>query len=215
MLNFPTKTQFGKRIPKGKFYEHLPVNTDLKRLFIDQIQTITWSYKLAPETLAVEKGKYVAEIQVFTIRLNSGELDDRLLYLIDRGIPYHILYILENVKNPGKIQLRIGFKEQHKVYRYYETDWQSSEELLISLHGLDMDVLYDHLVRQIAGDKLNGSETSDLKEAVERQLAAAKLEKRIASLEKKRDNEKQLNRQVEINAEIRKLKQQIEELKNG
>ena len=38
MLNLPSSTEFGRRVPKQKFYEHLDVSPEVKRLFIDQIR---------------------------------------------------------------------------------------------------------------------------------------------------------------------------------
>ena len=37
MLNLPSSTEFGRRVPKQKFYEHLDASPEVKRLFIDQI----------------------------------------------------------------------------------------------------------------------------------------------------------------------------------
>ena len=42
MLNLPSSTEFGRRVPRQKFYEHLDVSPEVKRLFIDQIKLITW-----------------------------------------------------------------------------------------------------------------------------------------------------------------------------
>lgn len=73
-------------------------------------------------------------------------------------IPYHILFILTC---DGKAQAWIGYKEAaasgsnaFKVSRYYHTDWMPEDELHLSIDGLNMDAIYESLVRQIAGDKL-------------------------------------------------------------
>ena len=41
MLNLPSTTAFGRRIPKQKFYDNIDVSPEVKRLFIDQIRLIT------------------------------------------------------------------------------------------------------------------------------------------------------------------------------
>ena len=42
MLGFPASTEFGKRIPKQKFYENLEVSPALRRVFVDQIRLVYW-----------------------------------------------------------------------------------------------------------------------------------------------------------------------------
>ena len=82
-----------------------------------------------------------------------------------------------------------------------------------------MDAVYDGCVRQIAGERL-GFKTADiegttesLKDAVERNLKRQQLVKEIAGLESKIAKEKQFNKQVALNNELRKLKKELEALK--
>ena len=75
-----------------------------------------------------------------------------------------------------------------------------------SIDGLNMDAVYENLVRQITGDKLQTDSSESLKEAVERDEKKKQLEKQIAALENKMRREKQLNRQMEMNAELKKLR---------
>ena len=57
MLGLPMTTEFNKRIPKQKFYENLTVTPELKRVFIEQINTIHWRNKLAASTLNLAAGE--------------------------------------------------------------------------------------------------------------------------------------------------------------
>jgi hypothetical protein len=50
MLNLPDNTVFNRRIPKQKFYQNLPVSSKIVKLFTDQIDSIHWTHKLAPDT---------------------------------------------------------------------------------------------------------------------------------------------------------------------
>ena len=108
MLGLPKATEFNRRIPKAKFYENITITTSLKRLFVDQIKNIYWRNKIASTTTNLTEGKYVTEIEVFEINLNSTQVDIELLKFIDNIIPYHIVYILEY---HGKYQAWIGYKE--------------------------------------------------------------------------------------------------------
>lgn len=210
MMKFPASTEFNKRISKRKFYENLSVTPAFKKAFTEQIKVIYWRNKLAVTTLNLAPGERVTEIEVFEVSLTSLDLDENVLRLIDRAIPYHILFLLEY---EGKYRAAMGYKEvtsfgksAFKVDRYYLTAWLLEEELPLRLEGLTIDAVYENLIRQIAGDNLSGGESTTLKESVERQKKREQLEKQIIVLEAKMRNEKQLNRKMELKAEIKKLR---------
>ena len=213
MLGFPVSTEFNKRIPKQKFYDNLDVSPTLRRVFVDQIRLVYWRNKLAASTLNIAAGEVVSEVEVFEVRLNEPKLDEAVLKQIDKEIPYHILFILTC---DGKAQAWIGYKEAaasgsnaFKVNRYYHTDWMPEDELQLRIDGLNMDTVYESLVRQIAGDKLQADSGESLKESVARDEKKKQLEKQITALERKMRREKQLNRQMEINAELKRLRKEI------
>ena len=109
MLSFPTSTVFERRIPKQKFYQNLDVTAEVKRLFIEQIKLITWANKLSAQTMNLAPGQTVQEIEVFRIRMAGDVLDSRVLNLMDKQIPYHLLFVLE--RSDGKCQLSVTYKE--------------------------------------------------------------------------------------------------------
>lgn len=219
MLGLPKSTEFNKRIPKQKFYDNLTVSPALKRSFVDQIRIIYWANKIEPSTVNLAAGKAVTEIEVFHIRLNQEALDENVLKQIDREIPYHILFVLEY---DGKYKAVIGYKEAagsgkaaFKVDRYYQTDWMTENELPVHLDGLNVDAVYENFVRQIAGDTLQTSTPQEsLKESVARDDRREDLKRQIDKLQTKIRKEKQLNRQMEMNAELKKLRKELEDL-NG
>lgn len=216
MLGFPKGTEFGKRIPKQKFYENLNVSAGLKRVFVDQIKVIYWRNKIAPSTINVASGTDVNELQVFEIALSQRSLDEAVLTQIDKEIPYHILFILSFEE---EYQAWISYKEDaasgsnaFKVERYYHTDWMAEEKLkeILKIEGLSIDAVYENFVRQIAGEALGNDNAESLKESVEKDEKRKELEKQIAALQKKIKKEKQLNRQMELNGELKKLRKELE-----
>ena len=216
MLGLPKSTEFNRRIPKQKFYENLTVTPALKRSFIDQLKVIFWANKIAPTTVNVAEGKDVAEIEVFEVRLNTATLDEAVLKQIDREIPYHILFVLEY---ENKYQAWIGYKEAagsgtaaFKVNKYYHTDWMEEGELPIRIDGLNIDAVYENFVRQIAGNLLQGNQAESLKESVEREEKVEDLRKQITKLQAKIRKEKQLNRQMQMNQELKVLRRQLEDI---
>jgi hypothetical protein len=215
MLGLPKTTEFNKRIPKQKFYENLPVMPALKRAFVEQIRIIWWRNKIAAATVNLAPGDTVTEIEVLELRLNQPSLDESVLLQIDREIPYHILFLLEY---EGKYQAWIGYKEAasgssaFKVSQYYHTGWIEADQLPLRMEGHSLDAVYENFVRQIAGESLALTGTESLHESVERDLRRQQLQKQITALENKIRREKQLNRQVELNAEWKKLRRELEAL---
>lgn len=216
MIGLPKSTEFNKRVPKQKFYDNLTVSADLKRFFVEKVKAIYWRNKIAETTINISTGENVNEIQVFEIKLNGRSIDDKFLCQIDKEIPYHILFLLEC---EGKYQACIGFKEAvnsgrnaFKVDKYYRTEWMDEYELPLKLDGLNTDTIYENFVKQIAGDRLNVNNDEDLKTSVERNKQIEKLEKQISALQKKIKKEKQFNKQMEMNIELKKLIKDLEVL---
>lgn len=215
MLGLPKTTEFNKRIPKQKFYDNMDISPALKKVFVEQVRIIYWKNKIAASTTNLAAGNNVTELEVFEVRLNSPVLDDSLLRQIDKEIPYHILFLLEY---QGKYQAWIGYKETaasgnktFKVNGYYQTEWLDEDELPLKIVGLNVDAVYENFVRQIAGDKLKTKTVGEsLKDSVKRDEQKQSLQKQIATLEAKIRKEKQLNKQMQMNNELKKLKKELE-----
>ena len=215
MIGLPKTTEFNKRIPKQKFYENMDISPALKKIFVEQVRIIYWKNKIAASTTNLAAGTDVTELEVFEVRLSSPILDDSLLRQIDKEIPYHILFLLEY---QGKYQAWIGSKEAtasgnkaFKVNGYYHTEWLAEDELPLKLEGLNVDTVYENFVRQIAGDKLKTESAGEsLKESVARDEQKQALQQQIATLRAKIRKEKQLNKQMKMNTELKKLKKELE-----
>lgn len=213
MIGLPQNTEFNRRIPKQKFYENLNITPALKRVFVEQIKVIWWRNKIAAATTNLAAGETVTEIEVFEVCLSAPQLDEAVLRQIDKEIPYHILFLLEY---EGKYQAWTAYKKAagsgtnaFKVGSYYHTDWMEEASLPLKLDGLNTDQVYENFVRQIAGEVLSGNGET-LKESVERDIRRWELERQIAVLQVKVRREKQLNKQVELNSELKKLKRKLE-----
>lgn len=216
MLGLPKSTEFNRRIPKQKFYENLTVSPALKRIFVEQIRVIWWRNKIAPATMNLAAGETVTEIEVFEVCLSTPQLDETVLRQIDKEIPYHILFLLEY---EGKYQAWLAYKEAansgtnaFKVGSYYHTDWMEEAALPLKLDGLNTDKVYENFVRQIAGEALTSGAGETLKESVERDTRRQELQKQIAALQVKVRRERQLNKQVQLNAELKQLRRRLDNL---
>lgn len=215
MFGLPKPTYFDRNISKNKFYEKLDIDKKLERSFIDQISSVCWLHKLSADTLNVSKGETVEEVEVFLIKLKTDVLDIDVMRQMDRQLHYHLIFILEA---EGRYQLWTGYKEEStntafKVGSYYHTEWVTEKDFSLQIDGLNMDTVYENLVRQIAGETLAKENDESLKESVERQAAREKLEKEIEKLRGKIRKEKQFNRQVEMNKQLKVLLKELEDKK--
>ena len=212
-MDFPKTTQVNKRIPKQKFYENLAVSPQVKRLFVEDVKGIYWANKIAPTTLSVTQGPQVGEIEVFRVLLARADIDEAVLRQIDKGIPYHILFVLEHEEN---FRFCIAYKEVSdsgacsKSERYYYSPWMDQESAALSLNGLTMDEIYEDLIRQIAGAALV-AETGSVKEDIALSQHQAALLREIEKLTKKARAEKQPKKKFELSQQVNRLKKELSE----
>lgn len=202
MLGLPRSTQVNRRVAKEKLYQNAALAPQTREMIKDQIDSVFWRNKLADSTMAISAGETVAEIQIFEIQLRQRELDKRVLPAIAKAIPYKILFILV-------------FGDEAQLWieasgTFYNTDWQPLGGFTLKFEGLKLDAVYENLARQISGGRLGTD--GDIEEAVDRDKKRQKLERDIVTLEKKLLREKQFNKQVELNGELKRLCAKLERM---
>ncbi len=216
LIAYPKQAAFGRVLPKNKIYEHGGANTRLKDLFVKQVEQVIWQYKLAPETLRLPVRPGVPEIQIFSIQLKTPELHADVLRCIDGAIPFPIVFELTF---DGRTQVVAAYKRPNEadasrwvLSDYFASDWlpMDSERTAMPV-ALHLGGLYEQLLHRLIPLSARPQET--LAELVARvdqaQAKQRELDKTTARLAK----EKQFNRKVEINAELRKLRTELNGLK--
>jgi len=213
MIQFPSSTRKGIRLPKESFYTHATLTPAIKRAMVDDIEQIVWSHTLTAETLNVNASDKVRQIDVLTVTLKKREYNEKIFEMIEKAIPRHILFILR-FKN--ECRLLIHYKEVYenvkgkfRIVESYTTDWQLWEEISLSITGLDLERIYHNFVYQIAGNKLTKEPGRELAKAIEQNQEAEKIRNRIARLEDKMRKEVQFNLQLQISTEIKELKKKL------
>ena len=210
-LKFPRTTIVGKPVPKNAFYKHLEVNAKIKQHFVDDVVSIHWLYKLAPSTINVEDGKLVHEIVVFSAVLKDKDCPNDVFLFIDRNMPRHVVFILE-YDNRYKVLLNYkswkdGQNSQFDIIKTFATDWLTAERLLLTLEGQTMDALYEAMAGQVSG--FGTTKAEDTKRIVELEGLIDKAKREVESIQKRIRNERQLNRQMELNGAARGIKKKI------
>jgi len=202
MLGLPRSTEVNRRVAKEKLYAKATLTTELRDMLKDQVESVVWRNKLADSTIGVATGAEVKEIQVFEVALRQRGLDKRILPVIAKAIPYKIVFVLT-----------FGDEAQAWIEAtgtFYHTEWLSPGSLTVRFEGLNLDAMYESLVRQVAGGRLGAS--GDIAEAVDRDKRRQRLEREIAALEKKILREKQFNRQIEMGGKLKRLQAELEQL---
>lgn len=204
-LELPKKSEVNKFIPKSKFFTKTTVNTKTKQLFADSVQKIIWKYKLSKETINILGTKEIEEIQIFEIELKDKNVPKNILYIIDKTIPYPILYIF-TYKNFSCFGITVRDTDNPK---YYFSDW--NESVSFDFNGSNLEQVYHKIVRVFIKSK--NKNNTDFKTLVGLDIKREKLEKEVLTLGKKLKNEKQFKRQIEINKELKLKIRELDEVK--
>ena len=203
LLQYPETTLFGKTVPKKMFYDQLDVNAKMKQRFVNDVEEIIWLYKLAPTTLNVQAGEKVGEIEIMLCPLKDVECPVDVFKFISQKIPHHIVFILQ-------------FGDSYRLLIQYGQDsfvspWCKQEELSLKIEGQTLDRIYDGFVGQLTG--IGSRDSESLQEIIRLNKEIKKLKDKIDALQRQARREPQFNRQMEMNAQAREMKQQLMEIK--
>ena len=209
MFLFPEQTAVNRVLPKAKIYDRARPTKAVRALFVSELDQIVWKHKLAPDTFHLDPAEGVAEIQVFELHLRGPELSTRVLETIDRTIPYPVFYRL---CSQNRVQHAAAYKRPAQdgsakwvIGEYYRTPWHPADSTPpqpLPL-ALNLKSLYDQMLRAFIA--LPARDGEPLAELVERESRLRQLQRQLKQLENKLAAEKQFNRKVAINAELRRL----------
>lgn len=203
----PNSAYVNKFIAKSKFYERANLDTKLQNEFVNKIQRITWMYKLSEETIGISKTDNVTEIQIFELVLKERKIPKNVLKVIDRIIPYQILYIFNY---NGNIAYGITLKLNNSFENYYFSDW--NEDIRFEFTGINLESVYQKLIKAFLPEEIK--KNADFTEAVTIDSNIKLLEKEIISLENRIKREKQFNRKVDLNKVLLNKRKSLMNLRN-
>lgn len=217
LLSFPDKAAVNKQITKKKLFEWINANTATKNLFTDQVERMFWAYKLAPETTNLSSKDGIEEIQIFEIFLKASELSNELLKTIDKVIPSPIVFV---VYDENSIQYRAAYKRisdadsaKWVIGEYFESPWIPKRFIKSDLpQVLDLKNLYHSMLQELI--PLTARQDESIEQLLTRYQNLHLLERKSGQLQKKLQHEKQFKYKVEINAQLRDVKKQIEQLRD-
>ena len=214
IFNLPNTASVNKVIPKNTFDSY--TSSKQKKLFSELISRITWTHKISTDTVNLI-AKEIKEIQVFRIELKQKQDVQQVLDLIDKLIPYNIIFVIDY---DGMIYLSTSVKHPHPanddntvIDWTFKTDWFHPIECSYTLSlKKNIDSVYHDFCVQLTGkNKLVEKSLSDV-------IAFKKVEKSIKSeisnLKSKIANCNQFNKKVEMNLQLRVFERKLEELQS-
>jgi hypothetical protein len=214
MFTYPPKAAFNRVVPKTKLYANAKPTKAVKDKFVSQISEIIWKYKLSPETTNLSARDGYTEIQVFEIILKEPELGTDVLTVIDKAIPYPIIFLLchaDHVKTVAAYKRPAADGSGAWVLEeYFESDWTDAETGIPLPVALDMKSLYEQMIFTLIDQPPRNGET--LESLVERVRQVRRLRRELRAVEAKMSSEKHFNRKVELKAHVREINKQISAL---
>lgn len=212
LFSFPAQARVARVVPKSKIYEHGAVSSSLRDKFVRQVEQITWAYKLAPETVNLPARSGVAEIQVFDITQKTAELDEDVLRAIDRAIPLPIIFQLHHEQ---RTRMVAAFKRPSEadagkwvIDGYFAGSWLPADSKRQPLPvALDLQGLYEQLLRSLLPSPARPDES--LPEQLQRLNRLRSLHSEHTKLDTRLHKEKQFNRKVALNAQLREIREEM------
>ena len=215
LFAWPSQAAVGRPVAKSKIYAHAKPTAALRALFVEQVESITWAYKLSPETINLPAKPAVPEIEVFEVALKLPDVSHSVLRCIDKAMPRPILF---NLRFEGHTQPIAAYKrpsdaasDQWVLGDYHAAPWQKDGDARPALPlALDLQGLYELLLRQHLAVPARAGES--LRDQLDRLAALAAKQTAAVKLEARLNAEKQFNRKVEINAQLRTIRTELEAL---
>ena len=203
MYGLPQTTEVQRQLPKKAIYAKFELKPSQRESFDADIARIDIVAVVSSITVpALSEGKDVKEFYVLSVQLKKKDYDSKNIVLLTKLIPQKMVFALQ-------------FEEQTQFAIYHTklivSQWQVTKDTTLSLSGLNIDIVWENVVKQVGQIDVALGKTLD--EQIKVEDIRIKLKAQIVSLTQKLNKEKQFNRQMEINAEIKLLKKQLSNLK--
>lgn len=194
MLGLPTSTQLNQPLPKTAIYSKFQM-TAAERAKIDaDISRIVIVHEVSAARLHLAPGEKAQPFFVLQVALKRREFSEKTIITLSRLIPQNMVLLLEYA---GQAKLAVYYT------RLLQTPWCDLHSLVLSIKGLTMDAVWENVIAQIGGIRIEAGRTLDQQLALDDQRI--KLGKEIARLEKLARAEKQPKKKFELVQKINSL----------
>ena len=201
MLGLPKTTEMSKQLPKKAIYTKFQMNTAAKAKIDADISRITIVNEIAPNKVNIPAGEDVKSFFVLLVSLKKKEYDKKTIATLSKLIPQNILFVLE-YENESRLAI------YHT--KVMQTEWKPTENQQIELHGLNLDTVWENIVKSLECGVWN--EELSLDENIALHNKQEQLKKQIEKLEKQARAEKQPKKKFELVQLLKKLNTEIREM---
>lgn len=238
-LGLPEAAMLGKRVAKKLFFDNAMLSAADRRLFTDDIETVTWQYTLKPATLNVsayqDEERDYREIAIVEVVLRNTQRAPRLADLMHRAIPYPLLLIFryntqfalstahkrasraeqdEVVATDRQLTAWINTETPSALERDFLNSLAFSRTRAVHFHAL-YSAWHQRLLA-LACARLSGvyrvpDAPAQQTEQRDQLAACHRMQTDIGALRREIRAESRFNRQVELNTRIKQLEHQLEQ----
>ena len=199
MYGLPQSTETKKQLPKKAIYAKFDLKPSQRESFDADISRIDIVNVVSPTTIpAIAEGVEVKEFYVLAVQMKRKEYDLKNLLLLTKLIPQRMVFALH-------------FDDEVQFAVYYTklitSDWAEQTPQTVFLQGLNLDVVWDNIVKSIGG--IDVAEGNTLVEQIKENAEREKILKQIEVLQQRMAREKQPRRKRELFEEIQRLKATI------
>lgn len=202
MLGLPKATEMSKQLPKKAIYTKFQMNTAAKAKIDADISRITIVNEIAPNKVNIPAGEDVKSFFVLLVALKKKEYDEKTIATLSKLIPQNILFVLE-YENESRLAI------YHT--KVMQTEWKPTENQQIELQGLNLDTVWENIVKSLECGVWN--EELSLDENIALHNKQKQLKKQIEKLEKQARAERQPKKKFELVQLLKKLNTEMGKLK--
>lgn len=196
MFGLPTISEVGTQLPKTSIYAKFGLKTSERDAFDADISRIVIANSIDSRFAAA--GTDIKSIYVLAVTLKRKNYDPRNIVLLSKLIDQNIIFALI-----------FEHETQLAVYctRLVVSEWKPTESIKLSLSGLNLDRIWEHLVAGIG--HVGITDGRSVAEQIEFDDRRAQLQRQIELLERKARSERQPRRKTELFEELNRLKQEL------
>ena len=199
MYCLPISTERKKQLPKKAIYAKFDLRPSQRESFDTDVARIDIVAVVSSATVpALSEGTEIKEFYLLAVQMKRKEYDTKNIALLTKLIPQ-------------KMVLALQFEEQTQFAIYHtkliSSAWQPTEDAVLPLSGLNLDSVWEGIVKSIG--QIDVEDGNTLTEQIATNDQRAKLLTQIATLERKMATENQPRRKREYFEQIKKLKNQI------
>lgn len=211
-FKLPSKTTIQRVVPKNSFDSF--TNSKQKDMFTKDIAKITWSNSISTETINLPN-KDIQEIQIFLVELKEKKEIKMLLDIIDKAIPYHIIFIIEfghsmyistSSKHPSPLN-----NAKSIIDWTFKTEWFRIGEKNYRLElKKDIDSVYYDFCNQLS--LKSNKNIKNITDLTDYNSKICSLTREIEQLKRNITSCQQFNKKVELNLKLKVLEGELEVL---